>query len=469
MEGKVIVMRKTFVLFAIFCSFVLMLGCGRNPITGNPSQSGGVIEVTVIDGSDPVAGVQVQLTDAENNTVDEQVTDEEGVAVFEGLASGNNYSAVAEKGGVTGSATNLQVSASEKTIAQITLNADGQGGVITGTVKVYNTDRPVAGAKVQLVSGSLSASTDASGHFTLNGVPSGSQKLKITCSGYNDTARDVVIKENGSVPVVVEMYPVTAGPRAGHTLVTTAARVLEIDTWHSVTAEYAAKNASMARFVRQNSNVLVADCEANQVLEYNQQSIVLRKYTGKTALFFGGIDQPRGVSRTNNGNVLVADTNNNRIVEIDANNRKVWSYETRLNAPSYAERLSNGNTLIVDSGNNRVLEITSNGTVVWACGNGTSGVLNNPTFATRLANGNTLITDTGNNRVMEVTNGNKYTWMYGGQEDGGQLANPASATRLPNGNTLIADTGNDRVIEIDAEGNIQWDMPVGQPLFAERI
>jgi hypothetical protein len=41
--------------------------------------------------------------------------------------------------------------------------------------------------------------------------------------------------------------------------------------------------------------------------------------------------------------------------------------------------------------------------------------------------------------------------------------------RLSNGNTLIADTGNDRVIEVNAKGDILWNLPAEQPLFAERL
>lgn len=468
--------KKLMLALMVMLSLVVLTACGRNPIVpgGEEEGQGGVIVVTVLDGESPVAGATVQLRDGSNNVVSEGETDEEGQATIENVPSGTNYSVIAEKGGVTGSATNLRVSGTEKTIAQIVLAGNGNGGgIITGTVKVSGSDRPVAGATVEVIGSKLSKVTDNNGQFTLSGVPSGQQKVKVSCTGYNDAGRDVIVKDGSSVPVVVELYPISAGPRAGHTLITTAMRVLEVDSWHNVTMDYKTKGAGMARFVRQTGNVLVADTEGDKVVEYTSNGAISKKYDAKVALLFGGLEAPRGLSRTSSGNILVADSSNNRIVELDASDNKVWEYKTRLASPSYVERLSNGNTLVTDTGNNRVVEIDRSGNVVWGCGNGTSGVLNHPTFATRLPNGNTLITDAGNNRVMEVTSNNMYVWMceYTFDENNEQLnlSHPGSAVRLANGNTLIADTGNDRVIEINSEYQLQWNMPVGQPTFAERI
>lgn len=471
-------MKKLLLALALILSFALLAGCGRNPImTGDEDGEGqgGVIIVTVLDEQEPAADATVQLRDASNNVVTESTTSEDGTVNFENVAPGTNYSVIAEKGGVTGSANSLRVSGTEKTLAQIILKGQGGGGILSGTVKVSGTGRPAPGALVEVINAKLSATTDTNGQFTIKSVPAGQQKIRISCNGFTDLSCDVAVKDGGSVPLVVELYPVSAGPRAGHTLISTTARLLEVDTWHNVTMDYRTKGANMARFIRQTGNVLVADTLANKAAEYTSTGSLSKKYDGKVALFFGGVDQPRGVSRTSTGNVLVADTKNNRIVEIDSSNNKVWEYKTRLSTPNYAERLANGNTLIVDSGNNRVVEIDRNGTTVWGCGNGTNGTLSHPTFATRLANGNTLITDSGNSRVMEVNANNMVAWSFGMMEDGSQeegdskLMNPGSAVRLANGNTLIADTGNDRVIEVNGNGEIQWDMPVGQPTFAERM
>ncbi len=451
-------------------SILLLAGCGRGAGVGvEDTGKVGEISVSVTLGDQPVSGALVQLLDQSQSPVGEQKTDENGIAVFKGVPAAGGYVAIATLEGTTGQANDLRV-AGGSTMAKIVLSENsGPVGLIVGTVKLAGADRALPGVSIEVAG--RKAQTDANGQFKLEGVPAGPATVKASIGGYTSVSQAVVVKPGSSNAVALELQPLATGPKAGHTIVTTTTKVIELDAWRNQVGVFAASQAWSALFLA-DGGVLVADAGADKVQEFSDSAAKKTAFTGRAIwqLGIGGVSAPRGATKTKSGNIVVADTGHNRILEIDGSNKIVWEFKTNLSAPHWAERLPSGNTLVVDTGNNRVIEVKPDGSLAWGLGDGSTDTLNNPTTAQRLPNGNTLVCDAGNGRVMEVNAQNQLVWMAPGRGgDVGTLANPNSARRLANGNTLIADTDNDRVIEVDAGGSLVWKATVAQPVFADRF
>lgn len=465
---------KTFLALAVATTLV---GCGnRIPTAGGNGGAGGILEVMVEQDGQGVAGANVQILDPDGQPFQDAQADENGVAAFEDVPAASGYSVSAEYDGATGKQSGVNVAPGDKTLVRVALGfGSGPGGILAGTVKAASNGMPLANAMVEVLGARIQTRTDATGHYKLENVPSGAQKVQATAMGYRAGVYDVTVRAGGSVSLVFDLHSDSAGPSAGHTLVTTQARIVEFDQWHNPVGESKAGSAWSATFDRQSGTILLADAAKNAVVESTVRGSVVKTFNATSffKLGFGGLKAPRGAVRTKNSSILVADTGNNRIVEIDPSDRKVWEYSTRINQPRWAERLPNGNTLIADSGNHRVIEVNSTGRIVWGVGDGSINVVNFPTHVQRLANGNTLVTDAGNSRVLEVNPQGMLVWMVGLQRpmagDDRGLRNPNSAIRLPSGNTLIADTGNNRVVEVDTKSNVVWQQPVSAPLFADRM
>src|SRR2546430_12383874 len=70
-----------------------------------------------------------------------------------------------------------------------------QLGTITGTVTAAGTGAPLARAIVSVVGTRLSADADATGHYTLSGVPVGTQRVRARMLGYAAVDTSVVVTE----------------------------------------------------------------------------------------------------------------------------------------------------------------------------------------------------------------------------------------------------------------------------------
>lgn len=466
------------VLVALLAVFV-MAGCGRRGLDtgGGDDKATGTIDVVVSQEGKPVAGALVQLSDGTGAAVDQGQTDENGEAKFESVNPGEGYEVKAEKGGATGAAEGIRVAGGAdpvKVKVELTMGTGGTAAV-AGKVTDSQTGAPIPGARVTVAD--AKGESGADGAYKLDKVAPGAVTLKAEAAGYTATSKDLTLKPGSSQTVDLSLDPVSKGPRAGHTVITTTARVVEVDTWHNTVLTIPTQEAWSASYVPGAGTILIADAA-----RWNGIAVEIGPSGTKVGSFdaakFGIIDHVKGIrgaSRTKLGNTMIADTANNRVIELDTGNKKVWEFKKGLNAPRWAERLDNGNTLIADTGNHRVIEVNQSGDIVFGIGDGSEGVLASPTHVTFLKKtGTYLVTDAGNNRVMEVDKQLQMVWMAGGArkvDDGGvgNLNNPNSATRLPGGNTLIADTGNDRVIEVDPKLGVVWKMPVGAPLFADRI
>jgi TonB-linked SusC/RagA family outer membrane protein len=76
--------------------------------------------------------------------------------------------------------------------------AFAQRGTITGRVTAAGSTEPLADARVLLVNTSITASTGADGQYTLRGVPSGNQQVRVLRVGYHEQKKPVVVPPAGS-------------------------------------------------------------------------------------------------------------------------------------------------------------------------------------------------------------------------------------------------------------------------------
>ena len=236
-------------------------------------------------------------------------------------------------------------------------------------------------------------------------------------------------------------------------------------TWRYGEAEGQHLNKPHACTRTDTGNVLIADTDNHRILEINPQN-------NEVVWQFGEKDQPekaeRGLDRPRfaqilpNQRVLIVDQNNRRVFEMKKNRQIMWQYEgmDQLMVPYHAERLENGNTLITDWGAHWVLEVSPEKEVVWSFGERkTSGNdnahLSYPEYATRLSNGNTLISDTRNHRVIEVNPDKEVVWVLDGQ-DRVKYGTPTYAQRMDNGNTLILHSSNRQMLEVTLKKKLVW-------------
>ena len=92
-----------------------------------------------------------------------------------------------------------------------------RSGNITGTVTASG-GGPLAGVQVQLLDGNgnvvATTTTDASGHYTFQGIPPGSYTLHFTHDGYVPSTDSVIVPRNDTVVVDAQLAPL-AGSVSG--------------------------------------------------------------------------------------------------------------------------------------------------------------------------------------------------------------------------------------------------------------
>ena len=103
---------------------------------------------------------------------------------------------------LTGQVSGLTVTSGVVTNAgTVTLTLVGPRGTVTGTV-VDSISAPLQGVTVSVASDiSVSTTTDSSGQFTLSDVPTGSQTLNFSLSGYDANTAPVTVVDGSSVSV----------------------------------------------------------------------------------------------------------------------------------------------------------------------------------------------------------------------------------------------------------------------------
>jgi hypothetical protein len=338
--------------------------------------------------------------------------------------------------------------------------ADASLGTVGGSITDGLSGQPLDGATVSVMGTQKTVKALADGSFLLKDVPVGNPTVVAIMPGYRENRANVVLSSGKLERADLKLYPAGDAGRIGHTVISMAHTVLEVDRLGNLVRTL--PRGGYQAHPLPNGNTLIAG--ASTASEVNSNNVVLWSYQ---PLIFGRLANPQGVSKASNGNYFIADTDNNRVLEIGPKHAIQTTIKASFNHPCSVEREeATHTTLVADTGNNRVVEVDDNGTVVWGVGIN----LLHPTYAARLPNGDTVIADSGNHRVLQINRAQGLRLMYGGDGKRETCYFPNSAQGLPNGHLLIADTGNQRVIEVDGKGTIVWKLATKeQPMFAERI
>lgn len=150
------------------------------------------LEGFVVDQSDrpvPEALVQVEARPARRTT-----TDRQGYFAFSGLA-GRTYEVVARRGDSTAGPLRLTVSPDS---APVLLRL-GAGARLQVLVLDATTDRPLAGARVEVQTFALAETTDSSGVAVLRGLATGRFTVRAAAPGYAPLRKEVFPSAGGAV------------------------------------------------------------------------------------------------------------------------------------------------------------------------------------------------------------------------------------------------------------------------------
>lgn len=109
------------------------------------------------------------------------------------------------KFGFTPKTRTVTVIKGETTIYDIALDPDV--GVITGTVRNAANGNGVASATVTVAGTNLSATSNASGAYTISNVPAGSQTLNVTATGFIATSTQVTVSAGQTVTRDISISP----------------------------------------------------------------------------------------------------------------------------------------------------------------------------------------------------------------------------------------------------------------------
>src|SRR5262249_2729965 len=88
--------------------------------------------------------------------------------------------------------------------------AQGSTGVITGKVIDSTTRQPIVSAAVAVTGTTLGALSRADGGFTINGVPAGAQRVRITRIGYGPQDQQVTVTAGSTSNLDVALSAIAA-------------------------------------------------------------------------------------------------------------------------------------------------------------------------------------------------------------------------------------------------------------------
>lgn len=83
------------------------------------------------------------------------------------------------------------------------LSADAQTATITGSILADG--KPVELASILLHPTNMGALSDASGNFFIQNIPAGNYQLRISCVGYNDYAKTILLKSGDHLSFTVPL------------------------------------------------------------------------------------------------------------------------------------------------------------------------------------------------------------------------------------------------------------------------
>jgi DNA-binding beta-propeller fold protein YncE len=179
-----------------------------------------------------------------------------------------------------------------------------------------------------------------------------------------------------------------------------------------------------------------------------------------------GYQQPRGLSITRSGNLLVTDFRNYRVQEVSASGRILneWgSHGTgpgRFNDPTCAAMDAEGGLYVVDTWNQRVQKRTPDGE--WIANWAQYDRFWAPRGIAIDAENRVYVANTSAHTIVVFDRAGRHLATWGERRGRGlpQFKNPVGLAMGPDGNVYVADTGNQRVLVVSPEGKIVSSIPV---------
>ena len=148
----------------------------------------GSLSGAVTSAGAPLAGVTVTLSGAATNTT---VTDTAGMYSFVNLQNGV-YTVTPSMNGYTFTPGSISVNVNGQDVTNQNFTGSAQVGQVIGTLHENSANGPTLGGAA-VTCGGQSTTTASDGSYSLSGIPSGSQTLSFSESGYQSFSRTVTI------------------------------------------------------------------------------------------------------------------------------------------------------------------------------------------------------------------------------------------------------------------------------------
>jgi hypothetical protein len=180
-----------------------------DPVQGSGTTGTGSVSGTVVDAQTnaPLSGVTVTTPSGS------ATTDTSGGYTISGVSAGNLSLSASISGYAVFSAT-VSVSQNSTTTENFALTALSNTGTVTGVITDSISNAPLANVAVTYSGGS--ATTDATGAFTLANIPAGTQNLLASLSGYNNVSFNVTVVAQQTISQNFSLSPVpTTGSISG--------------------------------------------------------------------------------------------------------------------------------------------------------------------------------------------------------------------------------------------------------------
>ncbi|MDE7074255.1 MAG: carboxypeptidase regulatory-like domain-containing protein [Odoribacter sp.] len=182
-------------IFLVFVFVVLATGCVHKVVSSTGDIYGVVKDAKT---SEPLKGCAVML----QPTGITMITGDNGTFNFKELTP-DTYTIEASCYGYSTNKRSITVAPGGNTITvDILLNTSATS--IYGTVKDNKTNAPLSGCSVTLLPMGMTITTGTDGAFRFNDIPAGFYSVEISCSGYLNNKKDIIINVGGE-PVPVDI------------------------------------------------------------------------------------------------------------------------------------------------------------------------------------------------------------------------------------------------------------------------
>ena len=187
------------ILLILVAGLIFLPGCSKD--SGDNTASTGTVKglITNIATGDHITGVTVKIENSETES------DQEGHYEISNLPTGSK-TITATKSGFQEYSDTISVSDTEITFKDIEMTASEAGGSVSGKVIDKQTGDPLEMVIISV--GSNSTTSDSDGNYLLTGIPTGTQTIKASKSGFKTYTDTVIIESVRPSFKEIDMTPV---------------------------------------------------------------------------------------------------------------------------------------------------------------------------------------------------------------------------------------------------------------------